>query len=257
MTPSQIAVQIFTARDFCKSATDLAATAAKLRGIGYETIETGGISGDIPLHEVRKILSDAGLRICAAHENADLIRKNPLEVVEHLKTLEVTNVIFPYPANVDFADPAAVKAMVSDLDAAGAILRENGCELGYHNHAVEFIRIGGELLLDYILRATSPENLKLELDTYWVQFGGGNPVDWCHKAAGRLPTLHCKDYGLGTDKQPAFAEIGYGNLDFPAIIAAAEAAGCRWFIVEQDTCPGDPFLSLEKSYRTMRDCLCM
>lgn len=256
MKPSQIAVQLFTVRDFCTSAAELVATAAKLRGIGYEAVETGGISGDIPLREVRRILSDAGLHICAAHENSDLIRRNPLEVVEHLKELEIRDAVFPYPANVDFADPVSVKSMVADIDAAGAVLRENGCKLSYHNHGVEFLHIGGEILLDYILRATSPENLHLELDTYWVQFGGGNPVEWCKKAAGRLAVLHCKDYGMGADKQPAFTEIGYGNLDFPAILAAAGASGCRWFVVEQDTCPGDPFVSLEKSYRTMRDCLC-
>jgi sugar phosphate isomerase/epimerase len=169
--------------------------------------------------------------------------------------MEVVHTAYPYPAGVDFADPASVKAMVADLDTAGAVLRENGCVLSYHNHAIEFIRLGNEVLMDYIVRATSPENLKLELDTYWVQFGGADPVEWCKKAAGRLPVLHCKDYGFGTNNQPFFAEIGYGNLDFPAIVAAADAGGCEWFVVEQDTCPGDPFVSLEKSYRTMRDCL--
>ena len=43
-------------------------------------------------------------------------------------------------------------------------------------------------------------------------------------------------------------EIGYGNLDFKAIVAAAEASGCEWFIVEQDSCPGDPFDSAKLSF---------
>ena len=33
-----------------------------------------------------------------------------------------------------------------------------------------------------------------------------------------------------------------------AICRAAETAGCRWFIVEQDTCPGDPIDSLRQSF---------
>jgi sugar phosphate isomerase/epimerase len=254
--PSQIAAQLYTVRDFCKSAPDLAETAKKIRAIGYEAVQVSGVSGDIPAAEILKIFSDQGITICATHENGDLIRQNPMAVVERLKTLNVIHTAYPYPSGVDFADVASVKAMISDLDAAGAVLRENGCVLSYHNHALEFIRIGDEVLMDYIARATAPENLKLELDTYWVQFGGADPVAWCKKAAGRLPVLHCKDYGFGTDNKPHFSEIGYGNLDFPAIIAAAEASGCEWFVVEQDTCPGDPFVSLEKSYRTMRDCLC-
>jgi sugar phosphate isomerase/epimerase len=254
--PNQIAAQLYTVRDFCTSSPDLAQTATKLRAIGYEAAQASGISADISPSEIRTILSDAGMAICATHENSDLIRSNPLAVVERLQAMGVTHTAYPYPSGVDFSDVAAVKAMVSDLDVAGAVLREHGCTLSYHNHAIEFLRIGGETLMDYIARATSPENLKFELDTYWVQFGGANPVEWCKKAAGRLPILHCKDYGFGSNNQPFFAEIGYGNLDFPAIIAAADAAGCEWFVVEQDTCPGDPFVSLEKSYKTMRDCLC-
>jgi hypothetical protein len=30
-------------------------------------------------------------------------------------------------------------------------------------------------------------------------------------------------------------------MNIPEILAAAKAAGCQWFIVEQDTCPTDPF----------------
>jgi sugar phosphate isomerase/epimerase len=252
---AQIAAQLYTVREFCNSAPALAETAKKLRKIGYEAAQVSGVSAEIPPEEIRRILADEGIKICATHENGDLIRNNPLAVVERLKTLGVVHTAYPFPAGVDFTDAAAVKAMVSDLDAAGAVLRENGCTLSYHNHAIEFSRIGNEVLMDYIARATSPENLKFELDTYWVQFGGGDPVAWCHKAAGRLPILHCKDYGYGTDNKAFFAEIGYGNLDFVAIVAAADAAGTEWFVVEQDTCPGDPFVSLEKSYRTMRDCL--
>jgi sugar phosphate isomerase/epimerase len=254
--PSQIAAQLYTVRDFCQSAPDLAETAKKLRAIGYEAVQVSGVSGDIPAAEILKIFSDQGITICATHENGDLIRQNPMAVVERLKTLNAVHTAYPYPAGIDFSDVASVKAMISDLDAAGGVLRENGCVLSYHNHAIEFIRIGNEVLMDYIARATAPENLKFELDTYWVQFGGADPVAWCKKAIGRLPVLHCKDYEFGTDNQPHFSEIGYGNLDFPAIIAAAESSGCEWFVVEQDTCPGDPFVSLEKSYRTMRDSLC-
>ncbi len=256
MQPDQIAVQLYTVRDFCKSSSELARTAGRLRAIGYETAEVAGVAADISPEEIRRILADAGLAICSAHESSDLIRSTPLAVVERLKAMEVAHAVYPYPAGVDFSDAAAVKAMVSDLDAAGAVLREHGCSLSYHNHAIEFSRIGNETLMDYIARATSPETLQFELDTYWVQFGGCDPAGWCRKASGRISLLHCKDYGFSTGNQPFFAEIGYGNLDFPAIIPAAESAGCKWFVVEQDTCPGDPFVSLEKSYKTMRECLC-
>ena len=41
---------------------------------------------------------------------------------------------------------------------------------------------------------------------------------------------------------------GNGNLTWQAIIEAAEKSGAKWYLVEQDTCPGDPFDSVAQSY---------
>jgi hypothetical protein len=48
-------------------------------------------------------------------------------------------------------------------------------------------------------------------------------------------------------------EVGRGNLDFRTFVADAERGGCQWYIVEQDYTPGDPFDSLEISFRYVRD----
>ena len=45
-----------------------------------------------------------------------------------------------------------------------------------------------------------------------------------------------------------FAEVGAGNMNFPAILAACARAGVEWYAVEQDICAGDPFDSLALSY---------
>jgi sugar phosphate isomerase/epimerase len=67
-----------------------------------------------------------------------------------------------------------------------------------------------------------------------------------------MPFIHIKDCSLTADQKPAFAEIGRGTLPFREIIAEAERSGCEWFIVEQDTCPGDPFDSLRLSLEYIR-----
>lgn len=246
---SQIAAQLYTVRNLCKTPDDLAKTLSKLREIGYEAVQVSGVPESISAGEIRRLTDAEGLKICATHEPGDRIRREPAKVVERLHTLGTAHTAYPYPADVDFNDVASVKAMVSDLDAAGAVLRENGCTLSYHNHAVEFLRIGDETLMDYIFRATASENLAFELDTYWVQAGGCDPIAWIRKVAGRCPLLHLKDFGYGADNKPFFAEVGSGNLNMPGIIEAAAAGGTEWFIVEQDTCPGDPLVSLEISFR--------
>jgi sugar phosphate isomerase/epimerase len=69
---------------------------------------------------------------------------------------------------------------------------------------------------------------------------------------GRLPLLHLKDFAI-VDNRAVFAEVGSGNLDMPTIIKAGMAAGCQWFMVEQDDCYGkDPFVAIEKSFRYLQ-----
>jgi len=48
-----------------------------------------------------------------------------------------------------------------------------------------------------------------------------------------------------------FAEVGEGNLNWPAILDACKEAGVRWHIVEQDISQRDPFESLAISLRNL------
>jgi len=252
MKLEQIAIQLYTLRDFCKTTAEYAETLKRVRAIGYQAIQISGV-GPIPLADLRSIAHGEGLIICATHESSAMILEDPAQVVDRLAALGCKHTSYPFPSGIDFNSAAHVDALCAKLDKAGEVLRKAGQVLSYHNHAHEFYRTGGRTILESIYARTSPENLQAELDTYWVQAGGGNPVDWCLKLKGRLPVLHLKDYAVAADGKPFFAEVGSGNLDFKAIVAAAETAGCGWFIVEQDTCPGDPFASIELSFDYMTE----
>lgn len=252
MKLSQIAIQLYTLRDFCQTAEDLAQTLGKVRAIGYEAVQVSGV-GPIPPSEIAQICADHGLAICATHEASTLLRTDPAAAIARLQAYGTTQTAYPFPAGVDFADPASVESLLSDLTRAGEAFAAAGCTLSYHNHAIEFIRYGETNLLDHIRRTVPADVLAFELDTYWVQYGGADPVRWCEALPGRLPLLHLKDYQFTTANTPTYCEVGAGNLDFPRIIAAAEASGCQWFIVEQDTCPGDPFVSIAQSFAYLRD----
>lgn len=256
MTIDRIAAQLFTVRDFLKTPADVAASLRKIRAIGYRAVQVSGM-GPIDEAELVAICDGEGLVICGTHEPAPRILDEPEAVIERLQKLGCRLTAYPYPSGVVFNDEASVAALIRKLDAAGKKLHAAGLSLSYHNHACEFCRSGGRTVLRRIFDETQPAHLQAELDTYWVQFGGGNPVQWIRDLSGRLPWLHCKDYAIAPDNRPVFAEVGSGNLDWNAILAAAEDAGCEWFIVEQDTCPGDPFDSLAKSfaYLTTHHCL--
>lgn len=206
--------------------------------------------------KLAKMLRGEDLFCCATHEPGEKLLSEPQAVVGRLRVLECTITSYPWPGGVRFSTLEDVRAFAAQLNAAGGAFRKAGITFCYHNHHMEFQRVAGRTVLELLYEQTEPGHVQAELDTYWVQYGGGNPVDWCRRMKGRLAVLHMKDYAITADHQPAFAEVGTGNLDWPAIVAAADASGCRWFAIEQDVCPGDPFESLKKSYHFVRDNLC-
>ena len=146
-------------------------------------------------------------------------------------------------------------------------LKEDGIDLYYHNHHIEFMKLeNGEYLLD-VLRANAP-HMGFELDTHWIQRGGENPVEFIKKYAGSVRLLHLKDYRIANVKMPdmsagfdmkkfasAFfaepgqvAELGKGNLPLKASIEAGLESGAEYFLIEQDDSYGrDPFDCLRDS----------
>lgn len=247
MKLSQVAFQLYTVRDYLKTPAEIRRTLRLVKKIGYPAVQASGL-GPIDDEELRAMITGEGLVLCATHEGSDEIRKQPEKVVEKLKRLQCKYTAYAWPAGVDWTKRGDVESLIIDLDRAGAILREAGLLLAYHNHAIELIPWQGTTALDYIYAKTDPQNLQGEIDTYWIQHGGGDPVAWCRKLAGRLPLLHLKDYTMTPANKPDFAAIGSGNLNLPAIITAAEESGCEWFIVEQDTTPGDPFEAAKQSF---------
>jgi sugar phosphate isomerase/epimerase len=245
----QFAVILYTLRDHLKTREDALASFDKVAKIGYQSVQVSGMSPDLfPEEELVSVLKERGLSICATHEPGDAILNETGAVIERLQKLQVKYTAYPYPAWIDFTDKASVDGLIKGLDAAGEKMAGAGITLTYHNHALELYRTGGKSILERIYDETAPENLQGELDTHWIQRGGGCVLDWICKLNGRLPLLHIKDFSINEKQEPQFAEIGNGNMNFPAIVAAAEKAGCQHYIVEQDTCPGDPFDSIAQSF---------
>ena len=170
------------------------------------------------------------------------------------------NCMGSYEKALDFARQA---------NDAALKLKEEGIDLYYHNHHVEFVRYNGRYLID-IIRDNAPD-MGFELDTHWIHRGGEDPASFIRKYAGKIRLLHLKDYRIGTvqfpqDVKPGtkeffaafhgafqniveFAEVGEGTLDMPACIEAGLAGGSEFFLVEQDDTYGrDRFESLKISH---------
>ena len=248
MNSSQLAVQLYTVRDHLLDAPAFARTIERLKAIGYlavELIPSQAVSDE----EVAKICNRAGVKVIAAHVPGQAVLEQPEAIVKKLQAVGANLAVYAFPTGVDLSSRTEVERLAHRLEQSAQALKQAGLTLAYHNHAMEFFRLGNELAFD-VLRKNAP-TLSFELDVYWVQYAGISPERWIRELGGTLVSLHLKDFGVSPKpgEPPFMTEVGQGNFDFPAIVAQAEDAGCRWFVVEQDITPGDPFDSLERSFR--------
>ncbi|HEY2407985.1 MAG TPA: sugar phosphate isomerase/epimerase [Polyangiaceae bacterium] len=252
MKMSQVALQCYTIRDHCRTAPEFAESMRRARAIGYETVQISGV-GPIPPSEIYTIANGEGLQICATHEPGIDIIDRPEQVVETLAALHCKLTAYPWP-HISLETIADVDRFAEGLNRSGAVLKAAGMQLCFHNHDMEFRKLDGKTVLERLYEKTDPNLVMAELDTYWVHAGGGDVVSWCTRMVGRLPMIHLKDYAMrAKERQPIFAPLGEGNLEFPRIISVAEQSGCQWFIVEQDSGFDDAFEAIATSLRYLRE----
>jgi sugar phosphate isomerase/epimerase len=231
MKPKKIALNLYSVRRSCADEAGLDATLARVRAAGYPAVQVSGV-GPIPPRTVRRLLDEHGLACCACHEKLTELRTGFDGIVEKLGVLGCTFTALGYPG-AENVTADALPRLIGELEDWGRRFAAAGIRFGYHNHALEFERFDGRLALELMLEKTDPRHLAFELDTYWVQYGGGDPVDWINRVRGRMPAIHLKDYAVSSNV-PHFAEVGYGNLDWRRILAACRETGVEWYIVEQD-----------------------
>lgn len=245
-----LAAQLYTVRDFTKTESDLARSMEKIQKIGYRAVQVSAI-GPIPHEKVKQIMDDHGLQICITHIGHEPLWQRMDEVIEqhrlwNCKHVAIGSMPLEYRTGEEGYHRFAVEA-----SAVGKKLHDAGLTFSYHNHSFEFERFGSRTGLDIVYEDSDPRYLQAEIDTYWIQHGGGDPAAWIRKMKNRMPVIHLKDMRVtvdGWNVQQVMAEIGQGNLNWPAIFQACQDAGVEWYAVEQDICPGDPFESLQLSF---------
>lgn len=252
-TPSQIGVQLYTLRDHFRTREDVMHTLKAVRDIGYEAVQF--FEMPIAVEEMRDILKGLGLRVCGVDVNVKRLQSELGRVLEEMKLLECPYITYSYGG--DWRRPYAhgLEGYIADISAVGEQLKETDCRFVYHNHSFEFISYKGRNALEYFYEQTEQAGILAEIDTFWVQHGGGDPAAWIRKYKGRVPIIHLKDLAIEQSEgkvNQLFAEVGNGNMNWEAILSAADESDVEWLVVEQDTCKQDPFLSVKESYNHIK-----
>lgn len=256
MPHSMIGAQTYTIREHTQTAEDLARSCARLRDDGYEAVQLSA-TGDIPVEQMAQILRDHGLTCAATHVELDQMQQTESCVAYHQALdCQYTAIGGHHGAGRD-----EWLAFCETYNQAAQGLGAHGIRIGYHNHSHELAPVDGIpagegcTVLDLLINALDPA-VWIELDTYWIAHGGGDPAAWIDKIAasgpGRLPCIHVKDMAITRERQQLYCEVGSGNLNWPAILAACDRAGVAWYLVERDDGEMDPFQSLRISLQQMK-----
>ena len=247
---SQIAAQLYTLRNFCKTPADIATSLKKVKQIGFDAVQVSGI-GKIDPKELAAILKGEGLTCCVTHIGLDRMKAEPQAVAdEH----QLWGCKYTAIGGYGWSDmnEQSWRDFAKDFSAVAANLAKLGLAVGYHNHSHELVKYNGQTALDIIFKNVD-KSVWMEIDTYWITHGGGDPIQWVNKVAGRIPCIHLKDMAITHDRKQLMAEVGEGNLNFPGILEAAKKAGTQWYIIEQDDTNGrDPFESLSISLKNLK-----
>ena len=249
MDKNKIALQLFSVKEQMKE--DFYGTLKQVKEFGYSGVEFAGLFGKDPL-EVKKMCEEIGLVPISAHVPFNDFLKAMDATIDCYEKIGVKFVVIPYLTEEYRMGQPGFQTVIDVLKVLGQKLSEKGMVLGYHNHDFEFEKFDGEYALDILYKEVGPDLLQTELDTCWVNVGGENPAEYVTKYAGRTPIVHLKDFvgtksrnmyaliGIDEDEKKEtegpfeFRPIGKGKQNFPAIVAAADAGGAEWYVVEQD-----------------------
>lgn len=236
-----IALQLYTVRDELEK--DFEGTIRKVAQMGFVGVETAGSPEGITAVQAKALFDEVGLTVCAAHMPLPLgdDKNLLLDVMEDLACKKMVSAWLPPD---EYKSVASIQKVCDTLNEAAAAAAERGITLGVHNHWWEFEEVAGTRPYKLWLENLDPA-IFFELDTYWVQVGGVDPVAVLAEMGDRAKLLHIKD-GPADNSQSDMTAVGTGNMDYTQIIPAASAA--EWMVVELDRCATDMMTAVQESY---------
>jgi len=254
-----IGVQGWTLRHRIYNIEQLETAYKKLADMGYDGPEAGLGGRLTSVEEDVALLNKYGLKVADAY--GDLSK--PDEAMARAEKYGVKLLGLP-PIPGDMMNSVeGFKVYAAQINEMAKPFKGTGFRLQYHNHAQEFRnfpQLNGKAGMAILIEETDPELVMFELDTHWMAAAGCDPAQWIKKVKGRIPVVHFKDYafdwkaedtGLG-GVYKRYAEIGQGNLNWPAILDACVSSGVEWYVVEQDRTVLDEFECLKISIDYMK-----
>lgn len=250
-----IGIQLFSVRDNCSR--DLPGTLKAIKEMGYDGVEPYTLYNYTP-EEFKALLDEIGLVAMSSHvavgEFEDPNNGGYDAVAEKYYKIGLKYIAVPYIAGERYPGQKDYGETLVSFRNMAAALAKYGITLTYHNHTFEMTEAdNGAIRLDTLYGSLPADMLQCELDLAWLVDGGGDPIKYIRRYAGRLPHVHfkevayadavpakvCRALGLPVESEDqgsgyVFKPIGEGILPTKQILEELEKAGTKQIIVEQD-----------------------
>ena len=240
-------VQMYTIRDYLITPKDIASSLKRLKEMGFDMVQISGL-GPCGADELAAMLKENGIQACGTHSPWERVgeRAELDKLIDEHKKLGCEQVGIGIKPNIYPDTYEGYTAFIKKINEVCEQVENAGLGFGYHNHELEFMRFDGVCAMDRLIEECP--KLEFTLDVFWVQAGGKNPADYIDKLKNKIRILHLKDYRV-SGRQRQYAEIGQGNLDWPAVFSRCKQYGIPYAVIEQDAdfLNGDPFESLAMS----------
>jgi len=231
------AINLYSVRDLDEPMLEII---QRVADAGYDGVQFSGGLRDATFEAVAAKLEETGLAVTGAHVGIEQIETD-LEstALDYGETLGCDSLVVPILDASAFETAEAVDETAARLEALSADAAEEALGLSYHNHAHEFLDVGGELAMERLIEKTT--TLQIELDVGWAAAGGSDPAALLADLGERAPLVHMKDMDVETETP---VEIGEGDVDMQACADTAREQGAEWLIYEHDN-PSDPAASID------------
>ncbi len=227
---------------------DLPGVLDEVSAIGYEGVETS-MDALLRHRDPKGLLEARGLVLAGIHMGIG-DREASKRALELLRRLGGRYLIFS-GAGARRGTEDEYRQAAEFLNEVGKLAVSYGVKVCYHNHGWEIMNEGFGIKI--LLEETDPELVFLCMDTYWVKYGGLDPVEFMRENLDRIAYLHLKDGTEEDFRKREFSELGRGIIDFGSIISLAKRGIVEWLIVEQDRTKLTPRESMEISRRYLRE----
>lgn len=254
MAEVKLGIQLYTLRDFIKTAEDFDKTLCELSKEGVSIIQISAI-GPIPQLKVKEIVEKYSMDVCVTHTGFDRMKAETQAVIDEHKMIGCDCIGLGSMPDEYRKSLASVRRFIKEAEAVGKKCFENGCRFAYHNHDFEFKTVleDGRTIMQVLLEETNPDYFWFIPDTAWIQIGGKDPTLFLEKLKGRVKVCHFKDY-VKSDNECGFkfTELGKGEVDIPACYRKLKEMGIPYAVYEHDTdWQKSAMQSCKDSYRYM------